>query len=340
MPHCLHMILAMIVLLVSAPSAHAQRTAKDLSANTGAIEHSARWVDAAPLRATLPARIGTLLGPNDVLSYAAPGVLFPARNIGLQCQSVNATLADVPHRAATVRTIDGAVEPRFGEVDVDGARVFRLQANAQDVLPSGTSPRCELVSYPMPGSALPQAETFWFAFSFWADDWSGTHDEQSIAQMHIQESRNILLNPFFALVVRGSEMRVELRLNEREVPNQATTRVVSTTRFPMPVRQWVTAVVQSRVSTETKHAPFFRMWLNGKQVVDYTGPFGYVLPPGGYAYPKVGIYHWIAGNPWDLQVPTRALLVGAMITVHDSTDRYNQDLLQVVVARPEARQVR
>lgn len=338
MTHYLSTALVASMLLSAAPYAESQNKAAVAPAGEIAdILRSTQWIESAPLRTMLPSHLSTLLRPQDVISYVAPGVFFPARNIGLQCQGVNATLADVPRRMATAVTTTGATEPRFGEVDVDGVSVFRLQTSAVDVLPTGVSPRCELVAYPMAGSALPQGENFWLAFSFWADDWSGTRDEQLIAQMHIQEPKNILLNPFFALVVRGGELRVELRHNDRTVPDKLSTQVVTAARLAMPVRQWVTAVVQARISNQADKAPFLRMWLNGQLIADYAGPLGYVLPPGGNAYQKVGIYHWIADNPWDIKVPTRAMLVGAMITVLDTAGRYTYDSLQASVAKGDRR---
>ena len=338
MKYHLPCVLTMFALMTAAPWAQSQRgTENPNAASIATITQSTRWMDSSPLRGSLPQRLGAVLRHQDVLSYAAPGVLYPARNIGLQCQGVNATLADVPQRVATVNMTGGDIEPRFGEVEVDGSRVFRLQASAGDVLPAGVSPRCELVSYPMPGSALPQGETFWFAFTIWADDWSGTKDEQLIAQMHIQEPKNILLNPFFALVVRGTEIRVELRHNARAIPDKASTQLVTAARMPMPVRQWVTVVVQARISSQPVLAPFLRMWLNGKLVTDYAGPLGYMLSQGGFAYPKVGIYHWMSDNLWDLKVPTRAVLIGAMITVQDTAERYTLDMLQAAVAGSDRR---
>ena len=333
MNYYLATIAAVSVLVAAAPNASSQNNPTGAPAEAAVdISRSTRWIESAPIRTILPLNLSAALRPQDLISYVAPGVLFPVRNIGLQCQGVNATLADVPQRMATANTSAGTVETRFGEVDLDGVRAFRLQINAVDVLPDGVSPRCELLAYPMPGSALPQAETFWLAFSFWADDWSGTNDEQLIAKMHIQEPRNTLLNPFFALVVRGNAMRLELRYNERTVPDKASTQLVTAARLAMPARQWTTAVVQARISTQAKQAPFLRMWLNGRLVADYEGPLGYVLPPGGFAYQKVGIYHWIADNPWDLKVPVRALLLGAMITVQDPSARYTQELLRAMIA--------
>ena len=332
MSYYLAAIIATFFLVSAVPKAQSQNNPTGAPAEAALdISRSSRWIESAPIRALPPLNLSAALRPQDLISYVAPGVLFPVRNIGLQCQGVNATLADVPQRMAIAKTSAGTVETRFGEVDLDGVRAFRLQTNAVDVLPDGVSPRCELVAYPMPGSALPQAESFWLAFSFWADDWSGTQDEQLIAQMHVQEPRNTLLNPFFALVVRGNAMRLELRYNDGTVPDKASTQLVTAARLPMPVRQWTTAVVQARISTQAKQAPFLRMWLNGRLVADYAGPLGYVLPPGGFAYQKVGIYHWIADNPWDLKIPVRALLVGAMIAVRDADGRYSHDALEASI---------
>jgi hypothetical protein len=330
---CLCTTIAAFFLLSATPHAKCQEKSADaVGEATSDTATTTQWIEAAPFQVVLPSRLTTLLRAQEVISYVAPGVLYPARNIGLQCQGVNATLADVPGRVATANTKLGASEIRFGEVEIDGVRAFRLQADAIDPLPINVSPRCELVAYPMLGSALPQGEIFWFAFSFWADDWAGTRDEQLIAQMHIQEPQNILLNPFFAMVVRGSELRVELRHNDRTVPDKASTQLVTAARLAMPVRQWVSAVVQARISTHAKQKPFLRLWLNGQLVADYSGPFGYVLPPSGHAYQKVGIYHWNANNPWDYKIPSRALLIGAVIATQDTEGRYSHESLRASVA--------
>ena len=293
----------------------------------------AHWTVAAPLQARLPPSLATVIRPTDVLSYLAPGIAYPMRNIGLQCQGGNATLMDVPSSLVSVKTVRGDMETRFGTAVIDNKKAFRLQIGANDILPPNHASRCELLAYPMPNSAFPKGQTFWMAFSFWADDWSGTEDEQLIAQMHIQEPRHILLNPFFALIVRGNTLRVELRHNDLEIPSQVSTQLVTAAKLTMPTRQWITAVVQARISTKINERPFLRLWFNGQQIADYSGPLGYVLPADGYAYPKVGIYHWHAGNDWDLKIPIRIVFIGNLLTVQDPSDQYSQHLLQTVVEK-------
>lgn len=296
----------------------------------------ADWLHLAqPATNSAPSRLVTAIAEPHIIAFVSPTHVFPRRNIGLQCQGTNATLADVPALMQKVETSSGGQQmQRFGAAGTVDRPVFRLELGATDILPAGISPRCELLSYPMPGSALPANETFWFSVSFWVDDWRGAGDELTIGQMHIQDSRNILLNPFLALVVHGNELRVELRHNPLQTPNQATTTVVSTTRMTLPTRRWFTAVIHARLDDDPIHAPFFKMWLDDTQVVDYHGPWGYVLQADAAAYAKVGLYHWLNGNPWDNKHPTRSMMVGSMLLARDSAQGYARTDLAAAVAAP------
>lgn len=296
------------------------------------LEARASWTKPGPVRTHLPAQVTQSLRPEDVLAYAAPGVLVPKHNIGLQCQGVNATLADIPQRSAAVQTGVGDAALRFGEAELNGVPVFRLEANAHDILAPGTPSRCELISYPMRDYALPSGEVFWWAMSMWADDWSASRDEQLIAQFHVHNPQNLLLNPFFALVVKGNTLRVEVRHNSNVMPTREPTHLVTAARMPMPVRQWITVVVQARMATDIAQGPFLRLWIGDETVANYSGPLGYVLPPGGLAYAKAGIYHWMTGNDWDMAVPNRMMLIGAMLTARDSMSRYTAAQLAATVA--------
>ena len=282
----------------------------------------------------VPAALLDLVKQPNIIAFASPNHLFPMRNIGLQCQGADATLVDVAALRQQVNTNAGHRVTRFGVAGSTAKPVFRLELDATDVLPAGTQPRCELLTYPMPGSGLPVGETFWLAFSIWVDDWTGSTDEQSIGQMHIQDSRKILLNPFLALVIRGNELRVELRHNPHQTPSQATTSIISTTRVVLPTRRWITAVIQAKLSQDTTQEPFFKMWLDDTQVVDYRGAWGYVLQPEAAAYTKVGLYHWLNGNAWDTTVPTRSMMLGSLLLASDTGQRYSRNELSTAVARP------
>ena len=307
-----------------------------LAVNPNSAASLADWVELAqPATNDLPADLFNSVAASNIIAFASPKYLFPHRNIGLQCQGANATLADVPALAQQVETTHSAQKvQRFGTAGSAANPVFRVELGATDVLAAGTSPRCEVMAYPMPGSALPVNQTFWLSVSMWVDDWRGANDELIIEQMHIQDPRKIVLNPFLALVVRGNELRVELRHNPHQTPSQATTSVVSTTRVALPTRRWFTAVIQAKLSQDTTQAPFFKLWLDDTQVVDYRGAWGYVLQPDAAAYAKVGLYHWLHGNAWDTTFPTRSMMLGSMLLARDSAVGSARSDLITAVALP------
>lgn len=292
-----------------------------------------RWVDAQPVRGALPERIASRFRTRDVLAYATPGVLYPQRAIGLQCQGANQTLADAPQLSARAERADGSRAMRFGEAASGGVRAFRLQIDKDDVLPGDISARCELLAYPLPGTALPKDGAFWVAFSMWVDDWSNTTDEQIIAQLHVQEPTKAPLNPFFSMIVKGSTLRIELRHNEHAPPIiKSLTKMVTAAQLPMPARRWVTTVIHASTASDNGRRPFLQLWLDDRQVVDYQGPLGYMLGDDGHPYAKFGVYHWRDGNPWDARLPQRAMLVGSLLVLGDRDGRYDAAALRAAVA--------
>lgn len=295
----------------------------------------ADWLpNAQPPVNGVPAALLDLVKQPNIIAFASPNHLYPMRNIGLQCQGANATLADVAALRLQVNNDAGQRITRFGVAGSAAKPVFRLELDASDVLPAGTPPRCELLTYPMPGSGVPVGETFWLAFSIWVDDWTGSTDEQSIGQMHIQDPRNIVLNPFLGLVVRGKELSVELRHNPLQTPSQASTTLIKAAQVTLPTRRWFTIAIRARLETDPAQQPFFQMWLDDRQIVDYSGPWGYVQQPDTTAYAKVGIYHWLNGNPWDTGRPTRSVMLGSMLLARDKASGYSHSELNAAVAPP------
>lgn len=305
------------------------------SVTTSTTPTIATWVTAAaPANGGLPPALSAQPLSRDILAYASPAYQVPMRNIGVQCQGANATLADLPASTQSVDDGTGRLATRFGTAGSAESPVFRLAIGMADVLPAGRAPRCEILSYPMVGSAIPANTAFWFAVSMWVDDWAGSSDEQILAQMHISDPRNILLNPFFALVLRGSDLRVELRHNALETPSQATTTLVTPARLTLPTRRWVTVTINARMATEASLQPFVRVWLDDRQIVDYRGLWGYVMQPATLAYAKAGLYHWTSGNAWDAAAPLREMMIGSMALISDATQRYERATVAASVAAP------
>lgn len=297
-----------------------------------AIDAVSAWDQTSQPQYRLPPAIGRWVNPAHVLAYVTPQYIHAARNIGLQCQGSNRTLTDAPGLTAAAMDGGRTTRQRFGIVTVGSSLAFRLEAAAGDVLPGGIAPRCEILSYPQPDHALPQGGVSWFTLRMWADDWSDTTDEQIIGQFHVVEPTQTLLNPFFALVVRGSLLRVELRHNDATPPVKATTKLVIANRLPMPVGRWFDLTVQTRISAKPADAPFLKLWLDGQLITDYAGPLGYALPPAGHAYAKAGVYHWTDGNAWDMRQPVRRVLLGHLLTVRDPDEAYDRRLIEAAAA--------
>ena len=317
----------------------APQTAAPAATSTGSISVATALADWAPVAkpaaSGVPEKVSQRLPLADVIAYISAGNLYPVRNIGLQCQGANASLADVPGTTQAVDTSTGLRATRFGLAGSVNP-VFRLELGAADLLPAASSPRCELMPYPMPGSSLPVGAPFWLSYSLWIDDWDGSTDEMIIGQMHIQDPRNILLNPFLGLVVQGREMRVELRHNPLPTPSQASTTLLTAARVTLPTRRWFNLSIRAKIGETPAQPGFFQMWLDDVKVADYAGPWGYALGPNAAAYAKVGLYHWLNGNPWDTRRPTRSMMLGALLLARDSNPaRSRQDLADAVaVALP------
>lgn len=316
---------------ISAPPAiSAINVAAKPEAETGLLD----WATpSSPATNGVPPAVLRTQQLSDVIAYVSANHWYPIRNIGLQCQGANATLADVPGTVQHVNTSTGQRATRFG-VAGQANQVFRLELGDTDLLPSEIVPRCELLPYPMPGSGLPVGETFWMSYSLWIDDWADAKDDVIIGQMHIQDKRNILLNPFVGLVVRGKEMTVELRHNPLATPSQATTTVVTAGRVTLPTRRWFNVSIRARTGETTAAPGFFQMWLNDAQVVDYVGPLGYAITPDAVAYAKVGIYHWLNGNPWDSKHPVRSMMIGALLVAREGPVRRSNQAFAAAVAIP------
>ena len=68
-------------------------------------------------------------------------------------------------------------------------------------------------------------------------------------------------------------------------------------------------------------SPQLRTWINGRLVVNYSGPVGFNVPPT-QPYVKHGIYHWTIQNAWDTRLPQRTVHFRRAVLVNDSRGLY------------------
>ena len=278
-----------------------------------------------------PGSVAARFVSDDLKVYASATHLFPIGAIGIQCQGVNNTLAK--SMTAKVGTYSGLIRQRFGQARSAATRAFRFAVDNHDVLAENNPPRCEMLAYPTLATSLPIGVPFWFAVSMWVDDWSGTQDEQIIAQWHQNDPR-LSLNPFLALIIKGNTMRVELRYSDIDPATKASTTLVTAGSLVLKPRRWTQFITRAKISQDVNEKPSFQLWQDGAQVVDYRGSLGYKLSKGYFAYAKTGIYKWLNGNPWDASIPSREVMVKTMLIATDQFNRYTQDQISAAIFEP------
>ena len=287
----------------------------------------APWVRSSPKADAITSKDLYGINIQNILVAIGKSILFPKRNVGIQCHSVNATLYDVPDQMVFLKNSSGSKEQRFGEVEWRGTRVFQLQLNSRDPV-DHASPRCEIFAYPMQNTAVPDNKRFWYSLNFQLNDFSVTKDELIISQLHADDSRQIVLNPYFAIVVKGKTLRVEVRSNSDLVPSKERTKLYDFAPQLLNFGAWNNLTVLGKISpTETDNA-YLTVWLNGKVIARHNGPVGYKNAGLNMNYVKAGLYHWLNGNPWDHSIENRIMLLGSFVLVSDDLSSYSYEQIR------------
>lgn len=240
---------------------------------------------------------------------------------GVNCAGRVGSFTALPDRAIVGLPLADGNDLRFGRtVDpLDTRRqayVFRV--GTQDTLFTD-SRRCEALAFPNQATALPQRQTFWYSLSVLVEsgaDSSG--DDQLISQWHTQG-----YNPFMGLYLSGGKLRLSIRYDT--APNGSRAMPVVLTPWSDSAktpRRWMTFIFQGRISPFVADKPFLKVWRDGQQVVNYTGPVGYNSTQLPYA--KVGFYSWNDGNVWDVTTPVRTVFVRRAAILRDSEARFNE----------------
>lgn len=270
----------------------------------------------------------------DILTEATAGMPLGDQNWGYECYGAVQAATSIPRAGVTGNLLVGAPSLRLG-IETPPNSPSRagivLRTASGDPEASG-SPRCELSFVRGTKGYLPKASTFWFTATVWLDDWRGTDDEQLVAQFHDGDwSRG--LNPFFALLIRGNQARVNVRWDTTQNETIAKTHVANKDIWSGSFdfsRRWVTFVVQARTSTRASDAPFVRVWRDGQLIANYSGPVGYNQPEFR-DYAKVGYYHWLNGNPWDQRMPVRTVYVRRATVISDAQNLYTEPVVRAHV---------
>ena len=93
-------------------------------------------------------------------------------------------------------------------------------------------------------------------------------------------------------------------------PTQSNSVIYRSPEMPLPFGRWIDFVFKFRHAID--NSGLLQIWMDGTQIMDYTGPLGYSTP--GYKdYAKFGYYNWSSFDS------TRKVLVRSPILVNDPT---------------------
>ena len=202
------------------------------------------------------------------------------------------------------------VRPTDPDTAGSGAKRCEFSAGWKDLAPERSVVRL---------AGLQANQVNWWAVAVRTDDWAASgeaNDWQVLWQWH--DAYGGGLPPFLNLSAKGNHWYLQLVYDPNPTPKDATLKRVALWDAPHVPNTWARFVVKSRKDMQSPSSSFVQIWLDGRQVVDYHGLFGYAVPQVDYA--KVGIYHWIStANKWHPDVPLRRTWTKGPVQVNDNT---------------------
>jgi hypothetical protein len=282
-----------------------------------------------------PGTPGMILEEHDVLALLEPSSAAAHNGwAGVECFGINSDWDRLPGQAIHGVPDGNGMTLRFGitkdplGVDRD---VLMFRVSSDDPLTNGAN-RCEIATWNKKTLRLPSRQDLWFSFSVLVD-FPATldDDDQLIAQWHVFGLTGF--SPFFAVYVSGGADRIEIRHNaSREGTPLDTARDVIWRNSEQLRREWITYIVNARISPDVLDRPFLRVWRNGRMIVDVRKPFGYASPNNAFA--KVGFYHWTnARNVWRGNAVPRSVYIRRALIVRGEGRSYGETLLRAATER-------
>jgi hypothetical protein len=184
-------------------------------------------------------------------------------------------------------TYDNHSAQQSWSVQRDEANTFRFEVRPGDVWTlsdSAAKERAELSQR----AVLDPAADIWVSHALRVEP-GGTYPGGFVVlgQFHNSPDPNELSpSPLFAYTFDGGVLRVDLRTSTENPLVANPPPIIVYTDAAFPVGRWVRFVAQLRV--DPAGSGFVKVWRDGAQIVNYSGPLGYVDAAGPYW--KFGIY--------------------------------------------------
>lgn len=274
-----------------------------------------------------------LVQSTDVLVSLRAGDTAAATTGRLQCMGQNTPAASVQNGVYGTGAL-GSTELKHGLVsDSTGGNAankslfFRVWKD--DPITSGVNTqRCERY-FAGDTQIIPQLTDVWFAVRLKTSEWDAD-SHRIVWQWHEDQAGDALL-PHLAAIVNGTNLKIVAQFNDTGAPTRDnTTSVVLLSSNQWKPNEWQDFVVKARVDPSGASG-YIQVWLDGAQVVNYRGAFGYRYNnPKDYA--KIGLYHWnTTTNYWRQNTPeTIEASYSGMMLLKDSAN-YNASMVRALL---------
>ncbi|WP_156466652.1 polysaccharide lyase [Methylibium sp. Root1272] len=291
-----------------------------------------------PAPAPAPSTATTTVAPGDVFAELNANNAFASDSdgAGVECDGRNASVRSLSEAGFSGSYLSDVLgSTRFGKAtdpENAGRKTLMVRPNVNDGLTAG-APRCEISWWTTQAGALKTKTDIWYAFGLYLPDWETTPEEGIISQWH--QAGNTV-NPFMAIAIAGDKINFYTRYNSNTNPTQAGNSTRSWNTSGLPINKWTYFVIKAKISPFTSDAPYFKVWRDGTQIIDYSGPLSYNSPTNP-PWAKFGLYPWgynTSGNRWSAEFPTKTLLFRTPTFVHDPNGKYKEaDIRAYVKAR-------
>jgi hypothetical protein len=260
----------------------------------------------------------------DVLGLADANIPF-AQQYGYNAQVIGQfpDAKEIPETGINYTALPNGETLRLGKVADPMntlSKVFEFQVAPNDPNTSG-SKRSELEFPPN----VQNGKTYWIAFSVNVQDWGalpGGDEALFGTQVHSGDSSRGL-SPSFSLVSYGSSGGRTFQVFRTSHTSGTSQTMFKYPQIPIRFGQWMDFVFKFRHATDS--SGLLQVWMDGQQIVDYTGPIGFNTP-GYNDYAKFGYYNWSSFSS------SRKVLLRAPILVQDPTgSKYSPDAFRAYV---------
>lgn len=267
------------------------------------------------------------IDPADILASVSADLPFAQqKGCTLQALGKYTPIEQIPETGVHGTKLADSSTLRFGKVPdpLNPARkVLSFMVAPTDPFTAGDGKRRSELSY---GKNIPMETPYWCAFSAYLYAW-GVDQTLGLFGAQIHSGDNTRgLSPAWQFFYRGDldpkEFRVRSTHSLNSAPSQSNSIPTEHGDHPLPFGIWRDFVLQAKQST--KATGFFRLWLDGVQVVNYSGNIGFNTP-GHMDYQKFGIY---ISQPFSTP---RRLLLRNPITVFDPSGKYSPAILRAFV---------